>query len=79
MKFINPKIFIISLCIGLLLSYVTTPNAQVIYVYPNPDNIREIQYKDDNDSCFTFETMEEPCPKDTSLIREYPVQNKYKE
>lgn len=79
MKFINPTIFILSLCFGLFLSYITLPQSQVIYVYPTPDNIDKIQYKDEGANCFEFNAHEVECPNDTNLIRDYPIQNTKKE
>ena len=36
MKFLNVPLFIVSLAIGLFVSYISMPPAQIIYVYPNP-------------------------------------------
>ena len=44
MKYIHIPTFIISLGIGFFLVYIITPPSKVIYVYPNTDNIKEIQY-----------------------------------
>lgn len=75
MKFINPTVFIISLCFGLLISYITLPSSQIIYVYPTPDITDKVQYKDKGNTCFEFNPLEVECPNDTNLIREYPMQN----
>ena len=45
-KFIHVPIFLISLAIGALFVYLTHEEPTVIYVYPTPDNINKIQYKD---------------------------------
>jgi|TARA_R110002074_G_scaffold392494_1_gene578031 hypothetical protein len=74
MKFISIPVFIISLAIGLFLAYITTPSPGVIYVYPNPDNIDKIQFKDEGGTCFGFKTNEVKCPSDDKLIRRYPMQ-----
>ena len=74
MKFINIRAFIISLSVGLFLIYVITPPPKVIYVYPTPDNVSELQYKDDGDLCYKFDALEAKCPTDTSKIRSYPIQ-----
>lgn len=75
MKFINFPTFVISLCIGLFLSYITLPPSQIVYVYPTPDNSNSIQYTDKNDICFRFDSVETVCPADNKLIREYPMQS----
>ena len=74
MKFISITVFIFSLCIGLFISYITIPNPHVIYVYPNPDNMNKIQYKDEAGTCFGFTSHHVKCPTDKRNIREYPVQ-----
>lgn len=73
MKFLNFPTFIISLCVGLFLSYITLPPSQIVYVYPTPDNTELIQYKDKNNTCFKFDSNETECPADNKLIREYPI------
>ena len=52
-KMINLPIFIISLAIGIFVTYITIPSTQRIVVYPNPDNIdkliEQIQYYMENE------------------------------
>lgn len=74
MKFINLPIFIISLAIGIFVTYITTEPTRSIVVYPNPDNIDKILYKDKADNCFKFETEEVKCPDDNNKIRSYGIQ-----
>ena len=62
MKFINVPVFIISLSIGLFLSYITMPKKTVIFVYPTPENYKKLQYKDKAGNCFAFEPEEVSCP-----------------
>ena len=61
MKFINIPVFIISLAIGLFVTYVTTEPTKSIFVYPNPDNIDKLLYKDKADNCFKFKAVEVKC------------------
>ena len=79
MTFINPTAFIISLTIGLFLVYTLNPRPDIIYVYPNPDNVNIIQYKDKSGACFGFNTKEVTCPINKKHIREYPIQEGRKE
>ena len=74
MKFVNVPVFIISLAIGIFLVYITNPRPDVIYVYPNPDNVNKMQYKDKSGACFGFDSQEISCPADEKLIRKYPIQ-----
>ena len=74
MKFISVPIFLISLSVGVLFTYLTTPRPNIIFVYPTPENIDDIQYKDESGTCFRFEPKEQVCPSDKSHVRTYPVQ-----
>ena len=74
MKFLNIPVFIIALSIGLFLSYALNPEANVIYVYPNPETQDKILYKDKVGTCFKFNSKRVKCPKDEKKIRSYEVQ-----
>jgi len=74
MKFLNIPAFIISLAVGIFLVYIGNPRPDIIYVYPNPDNLHKMQYKDKSGACFGFEAEQVSCPTRDDLIREYPVQ-----
>lgn len=74
-KFINFKIFITSLAIGLLMVYLTHPKSTVIYVYPTPDNFDKLKFKDNANNCYKFIANRVECPKDKNMIKSIPVQN----
>ncbi len=73
-KFIDFRIFLISLAIGVFLVYIIQPPSTIIYVYPTPDNVNQIQYKDDIGNCYKFDYEAVPCPKDKSKIHTIPIQ-----
>ena len=73
-SFFNGKSFIISLAVGLFFVYITTPDPEIIYVYPNPDNENKLTYKDRADNCFHFTSEEVECPSDITKIRSYDIQ-----
>ena len=75
-KFLSFKIFFISLAVGLLFAYLSSPEPTVIYVYPTPDNVGKVEYKDKADNCFQFQAIETKCPNDKSKIKTIPVQTK---
>jgi len=75
MKFISVPVFIVSLAIGIFLVYISNPKPDIIYVYPKPDNLDKLQYKDKSGTCFRFQAEEVACPKDKSKITGYPVQH----
>jgi hypothetical protein len=74
LKYISIKIFITTLAIGLLYVYLFNPDPTIIYVYPTPENVGQIEYKDKANNCFQFEANEVSCPKDKSKIKTIPVQ-----
>ena len=73
-QYISLPIFIISLAIGLFFVYIMGPDMKTIYVYPNPDNVGKVQYKDRADNCFQYQSDEVKCPTNPSLIKSTPIQ-----
>ena len=74
-KYINVKLFLISLFFGLFLSYITGTQNQVIYVYPTPENNNKISYKDKSNNCYHYKPVEVKCPKDNTKLSDYKIQN----
>jgi len=74
-KYVKLNVFIISLAFGLFAVYITMPDTRKIYVYPTPENIDVLQYKDKTDTCFKFKQNEVDCPKNDSEISQIPVQS----
>ena len=74
-KFINIPVFIVSLAIGLMFVYVFNPDKRKIYVYPTPDNVETIKYKDEAGACFEFKNMKVGCPSSESEISKIPPQS----
>jgi hypothetical protein len=70
-KYISWPVFIISFIIGLFFIYFLGPETKTIYVYPSPDNYKNIQYKDKSNQCFEFKPIETHCPINPLLV---PVQ-----
>ena len=66
-KYINFKIFILSLAIGFFFVYITGPDIKEVIIYPTPDNINRIQYKDKANQCFTYVANEISCDTDETI------------
>ena len=45
-----------------------------IYVYPNPETVQLIQYRDKSDQCFEFNETRVKCPEDKGEMFKIPVQ-----
>ncbi len=73
-QFINIPVFILSLAIGLFFVYVFSQSKRKIYVYPTPDNVDTIQYKDETGTCFEFKDEKVGCPSKESEISKIPAQ-----
>jgi hypothetical protein len=73
-KFIDFKTFIVALSIGLFYTYITDDYKKVIVLYPTPDNIKEYQYKDKTDSCYTYDLNEVDCPDDENKYQTVKIQ-----
>ena len=74
LKYIDVKIFLISLFLGLFAVYITMPDLRIIKVYPTQENVQILQYKDKADQCFSIEEKEVACPADKSKIKKIPIQ-----
>jgi hypothetical protein len=74
-NYISLPIFFVSLAIGLFFVYILGPNKKTIYIYPSPENIDKMLFKDKADNCFSFDQVEVECPSDPSKISTIPIQN----
>jgi hypothetical protein len=72
-QYISLKVFIISFLIGLFFVYMMGTENKKVIVYPTPQNISKIQYKDVADNCFSYVSKEVPCPEN-GLFTTIPVQ-----
>ena len=75
LKYINIKVIIISFIIGLIYIYISDDYKKIIYMYPTPDNVDSLQYKDKTDNCFTYKLKELKCPSDDNLIHNIKIQS----
>lgn len=74
LNYISLPIFLVSFAIGLLFIYLMGPEMKTIYIYPSPENVDKILFKDKADNCFNFQEEIVECPKDENLISKIPIQ-----
>ena len=67
-QYVNIPLFIISLIVGFIAVYVTLPDQRIVYVYPTPENVDIMQYKDKTDTCYSFKQEKVSCPTDEKKI-----------
>lgn len=73
-NYISLPIFFISFTIGLFFIYILGPENKKIYIYPSPETINKVLFKDKANNCFYLEEEIVECPEDDSLISKIPVQ-----
>jgi hypothetical protein len=71
LKYISLPIFIISFAVGLLFVYAYGAEVKTVYIYPTPENIQSILYKDTANNCFAYQAKEVTCTGDDKSI---PIQ-----
>ena len=74
LKYISIPVFLISFAVGIFFVYILGPEMKTIYIYPTPENVDKILFKDKADNCFHFAEEMVECPKDESLISNIPMQ-----
>ena len=74
-KYIKTEYFIISFAIGILYVYLVQPKKEIVYRFPNPNNLDKLQYIDKAENVFSFDYKKVKCPTDDSQIKDIPVQN----
>lgn len=74
LNYISIPIFLISFAIGIFFVYILGPEIKTVFIYPSPENVDKILFKDKADNCFSFQEEIVDCPKDESLISKIPMQ-----
>ena len=75
LNYISFPVFLVSFAIGLFFIYAFGPDMKKIYIYPTPENIDKVLFKDNADGCFKYVSQEVKCPSDKSQIFTPPIQS----
>ena len=75
LNYISLPIFLMSFLIGLIFIYILGPEMKTIYIYPSPETVDKVLFKDKANNCFYFEQESVECPTNESLISRIPIQN----
>lgn len=75
LNYISIPVFLVSFAIGLFFIYILGPEMKTIYIYPSPESVNKILFKDKADNCFNFKEQIVQCPKDENLISTIPIQS----
>jgi hypothetical protein len=74
-NYISLPVFLVSFAIGLFFVYILGPEIKTIFIYPTPETVGKVLFKDKADNCFYFEETEIECPLDKSKISNIPIQS----
>ena len=74
LNYISIPVFLVSFAIGLFFVYILGPERKKIIIYPSPETVGKVLFKDKADNCFYFEEQEIDCPGDFSKIFTIPIQ-----
>jgi hypothetical protein len=60
--------FIASAVAGTILMWILPMEYKTVIVYPTPNNLDKIQYKDTGDNCFEFSSTNVQCTSNAKKI-----------
>lgn len=75
LKFVNIPVFLLSFAIGIFFVYIFVPDNRKILVYPTPENVGLLQYRDATGNCFQLSEKVVDCPKNNKDISKIPPQS----
>jgi uncharacterized membrane-anchored protein YhcB (DUF1043 family) len=68
MKLVYIVAFVLSFILGAIFLYFSPTEYKTVVVFPTPDNLKKIQYKDEMENCFQFSAKLVDCGKDVKKI-----------
>lgn len=74
-RYIHIPSFALSFLFGIIAVYIyNNDQMRKIYVFPTPENIEKLQYRDAANNCFEFTQKEISCT-DNSSLKKIPIQS----
>jgi len=64
-------LFLVSFVVGMVFVYLSPVEHKTVFVFPSPNNINKIQYKDKAEQCFDLSAKLVDCTKGAKNI---PIQ-----
>ena len=77
-EYIKAEYFIISFAIGILYVYLVQPPKEVVYRFPNPNNVNNLVYTDKNDNCYKYKLEEKIAVMLKEDIKSQPIVEDFK-
>ncbi len=71
--YIDTKVFLIALGIGMFFAYIYVPELIIVYKYPTPFNANQIIYRDTSGTCYKYDVKEIKCPANKNNIKNIPI------
>ena len=69
MQYVHIPTFIASFAFGMFAVYIYTGDSRKIYVYPTPENVAKLQYRDKTGTCFEYIPEKVTCPKEKDIAK----------
>jgi len=73
-KYICWPLFLASFIAGCIFMYNTGPITKPVYIYPTPENVNTLVFKDGAGTCFKFYTIDTAEPADKNKVKDIPIQ-----
>lgn len=71
--------FLISFSVGVLYIYLISPKKELVFRFPNPNNLLKTVYNDKNHGCYKFKMKKQKCSNlQQNNIKEQPILEDYK-
>tara|TARA_B000000557_G_scaffold209710_1_gene175579 strand:+ start:167 stop:397 length:231 start_codon:yes stop_codon:yes gene_type:complete len=74
LRYIEPFYFFMALGLGMLFVYIFSPQLEVVYKYPTPENANKITYIDKAQVCYKYKQEQVDCKKSNGKVKQHILQ-----